>query len=61
MAITYVCKRLTKITDRGNKWELSACHDNGDMTYLGHHQTRKGAITAARLLAGWRGKVKVVE
>jgi hypothetical protein len=41
------------------RWKLYNVDADGLRTTIGHYPTRKAAVTAGRLLAGWRGTVKV--
>lgn len=55
--MTYVVK---PILDAKRQWALFVSHpDSLLMDRLSVYETRKAAITAARLLAGWRGTVLV--
>lgn len=57
----YVVEKLPQRTVQGNKWAVWNHYKTGSRVIIGFHQTRKGAVLCARLLAGWSGKIEVVE
>jgi len=58
MTLKLVIQKIAP-TERGNQWHLFREHPDGSRVTLGFHLKRKAAITVARVLAGWRGKVEV--
>lgn len=48
--MTYLVQKLD-----AKRWQITSPYGDN----LGVHTTRKGAVTAARLLAGWRGNVVI--
>lgn len=63
MTDTYTVERQTY---RGAvRWSLSKTSDRpgwlGAVVALGHYQTKKQALTTARLLAGWRDRVVTIK
>jgi hypothetical protein len=48
---------MTYLVAKRDRWTLLAIHDDGSETRIGSYPTRKAALVAARLLAGWRHPV----